>query len=217
MVHDAKEAACRVLGQIASASSPRLKLSWEPVDCVGSVARLLAVAMPMTIIVVAAFGAQVMGLSFGCCCLCWGRLGADRPGACRRHRCRSTWRGGRDRAELLGDRRGGAERRAPPSRSCCSSAFMLRLTTIGIGLRAGSLPTVVYAVVVGVAIGAVAGYGFAAKSLPLRDRKAALARTVDGWMAIGAVLLIYGLTELSAGMASWQRSRAGSAFPPLRA
>ena len=54
---------------------------------------------------------------------------------------------------------------------------------------------VLYAVSVGVAIGAAAGYGLAALFVPLRDREL-LSRDLDAWMAIGAVLLIYGLTEV---------------------
>jgi NhaP-type Na+/H+ or K+/H+ antiporter len=54
---------------------------------------------------------------------------------------------------------------------------------------------VLYAVAVGVAIGAAAGYGLATLFVRLRDRRL-LSRDLDGWMAIAAVLLIYGATEV---------------------
>jgi sodium/hydrogen antiporter len=54
---------------------------------------------------------------------------------------------------------------------------------------------VFYGIAVGLAMGALGGYGIAAASVWLRDREL-LAVDLDGWLAVPAVLTIYGLTEL---------------------
>ncbi len=60
------------------------------------------------------------------------------------------------------------------------------------------LADVVYAVVVGLALGAVGGWLLAAAVLRLRAR-GLLARDFDGWVAVGAVLVLYGAAELAGG------------------
>ena len=56
------------------------------------------------------------------------------------------------------------------------------------------LQDVLYKVLVGIAIGAALGYGIAAAAVRLRDR-GLLSPELDGWLAIAAVLVIYGATE----------------------
>ncbi len=68
-----------------------------------------------------------------------------------------------------------------------------------------------YAVPVGIAIGAAGGYGLAALFVPLREREL-LSRDLDGWMAIGAVLLIYGVTELVSAYGFLAAFAGGLAF-----
>ena len=68
------------------------------------VGRLLLIAMPLTIVAVAVFGTQVMGLSLGAAIVLAARARADRPGARGRRRRRPARRGGRERAELLDHR-----------------------------------------------------------------------------------------------------------------
>jgi NhaP-type Na+/H+ or K+/H+ antiporter len=55
---------------------------------------------------------------------------------------------------------------------------------------------VLYAIPVGLAIGAAGGYLTAALAVRLRDRELLLSR-FDGWMAIPTVLTVYGLAELA--------------------
>ena len=77
-----------------------------------SVARLLLLAMPLTIGAVALLGGALLGLSAAGRAAARRRARADRPGARRRHRRRPARRRGRARAELRADRRGRAQRRA---------------------------------------------------------------------------------------------------------
>jgi NhaP-type Na+/H+ or K+/H+ antiporter len=55
---------------------------------------------------------------------------------------------------------------------------------------------VLYAVAVGIAIGAAGGYLLGAAAVELRKRDL-LAEQLDGWMAIPAVLLVYGAAEIA--------------------
>ena len=182
------------------------ELSWT---AWGSVVRLLAVVMPMTIIAVAAFGAQVMGLSFAAAVVLGGALAPTDPVL----------------AGDIGVGPPGEEDETEPNFSVTGEAGLndgLAFPFVLFGLFAAAhddwnwvgewlAADVVYAVVVGVAIGAVAGYGFAAVFLPLRDRKL-LSPDLDGWMAIGAVLLIYGLTEFVGGYGFLAAFAGGLAF-----
>ena len=58
------------------------------------------------------------------------------------------------------------------------------------------LADVLYAVVMGLALGAVGGYGLGAAAVELRKREL-LAPQFDPWMAIPAVLLVYGAAEIA--------------------
>ena len=165
------------------------ELSWA---AWASVVRLLALVMPMTIIAIAAFGTQVMGLSFAAAVVLGGALAPTDPVL----------------AGDIGVGPPGEEDETEPNFSVTGEAGLndgLAFPFVLFGLFAAAhddwnwvgewiAADIVYAVVVGVAIGAVAGYGFAAAFVPLRDRKL-LSPDLDGWMAIGAVMLIYGLTE----------------------
>ena len=68
-----------------------------------------------------------------------------------------------------------------------------------------------YAVAVGVVVGAALGYLLAASIVWLRD-KDLLAPALDGWMAVGAVLLVYGLAEVAGGYGFLAAVAAGLAF-----
>ncbi len=63
----------------------------------------------------------------------------------------------------------------------------------------------------GLAIGAAAGYGLAAAVVWLRDRNL-LSHDLDGWLAIAAVLVIYGLTEVAGGYGFLAAFAGGVAF-----
>ena len=81
---------------------------------------------------------------------------------------------------------------ASRSRSCCWASR----SPSGDDLVEWALADVLYGIVAGIAIGALLGYGIAALTVRLRDREL-LARELDGWVAIGAVAVIYGATEVA--------------------
>jgi sodium/hydrogen antiporter len=158
-----------------------------------SVARLLAVVMPLTIVAIAVFGTQVMGLSLAAAVVLGGALAPTDPVL----------------AGDIGVGPPGEEEETEPNFSVTGEAGLndgLAFPFVLFGLFAAAqgdwdwlgewvAADVLYAVSIGVAIGAAAGYGLAALFVPLRDREL-LSRDLDGWMAIAAVLLIYGLTEV---------------------
>jgi sodium/hydrogen antiporter len=158
-----------------------------------SVARLLAVVMPLTIVAIAVFGTQVMGLSLAAAVVLGGALSPTDPVL----------------AGDIGVGPPGEEDETEPNFSVTGEAGLndgLAFPFVLFGLFAAAqgdwdwlgewvAADVLYAVSIGVAIGAAAGYGLAALFVPLRDREL-LSRDLDGWMAIAAVLLIYGLTEV---------------------
>ncbi|MEJ7801537.1 MAG: cation:proton antiporter, partial [Ilumatobacter sp.] len=73
------------------------------------------------------------------------------------------------------------------------------------------LADVLYAIVVGVAIGAGVGYSLAALAVRLRDRRL-LADRFDGWLAIPTVLIIYGLAEVAGAYGFLAAFAGGLAF-----
>ena len=156
------------------------------------VARLLIIAMPLTIAAVALFGNQVMGLSLGAAVILGAILAPTDPVL----------------AGDIGVGPPGDEEEQEPNFSITGEAGMndgLAFPFIFAGLfildPGGTdwigewvLSDVVYAVAVGVGIGAAVGFGAAALAVRLRARRM-LSPTFDGWLAIPTVLLIYGLTE----------------------
>jgi NhaP-type Na+/H+ or K+/H+ antiporter len=74
-----------------------------------------------------------------------------------------------------------------------------------------ALADVLYAVAVGVALGAGIGYGLGALAVRLR-RFDLLAPEYDGWLAIPAVLVIYGVTEVASGYGFLAAFAGGLAF-----
>ena len=160
---------------------------WAPVT------RLLAIVMPLTIAAIALFGTQVMGLSLAAAVVLGGALAPTDPVL----------------AGDIGVGPPGEEDETEPNFSITGEAGLndgLAFPFVLFGLFAAAhddwgwvgewvAADVLYAVFAGVAIGAAAGYGLAALFVPLRDRDL-LSRDLDGWMAIAAVLVIYGLTEV---------------------
>lgn len=159
----------------------------------GSVVRLLAIVMPLTILAIAVFGTQVMGLSLAAAIVLGAALAPTDPVL----------------AGDIGVGPPGEEHEAEPNFAVTGEAGLndgLAFPFVLFGLFAASredwdwigewvAADVVYAVVVGVVIGAAAGWGLGALFLRLRDREL-LSRDLDGWMAVAAVLLIYGVTEV---------------------
>ncbi|CAN5121693.1 hypothetical protein BH20ACT16_BH20ACT16_11180 [soil metagenome] len=70
---------------------------------------------------------------------------------------------------------------------------------------------VLYAVLVGTALGAAGGYAIAASIVRLRERRLMIT-ALDGWVAVAAVLLVYGLTETAGAYGFLAVFAAGVAF-----
>jgi sodium/hydrogen antiporter len=174
-----------------------------------SVARLLGIVMPLTIVAVTLFGTEVMGLSLGAAIILGAALAPTDP-------------------VLASDVGVG-----PPSEDDEHEANVALTAEAGLNdglafpfvflgayvathdgtgwLGEWLAADVLFAVVVGVVIGAIAGYLIAASIVWLRDREL-LAPALDGWVAVGAVLLVYGLAEAAGGYGFLATFAAGLAF-----
>ena len=160
--------------------------------------RLLVVAMPITIAAVALLGSLLLGLSLGAAVFLGAALAPTDP-------------------VLAGDVSVGPpgdEDEHEPNFSLTSEAGLndglafpfvfLGLLLADAGRDAGDwwtwlLGDLLYAVVAGVAVGAVLGVAAAWSVKRLRDR-ALLVPHLDGFHAIATALVIYGVTELVAGL-----------------
>jgi NhaP-type Na+/H+ or K+/H+ antiporter len=157
-----------------------------------SVWRLLGIVMPLTIAAVALFGTQVMGLSLGAAIILGAVLAPTDP-------------------VLAGDvgvgPPGDEDEREPNFAITAEAglndglAFPFVFLGVFVAEQGGTAwlgewlaADVLYAVVAGIALGAAGGYGLAAASVRLRDAHL-LNSAFDGFIAIAALLLIYGLTE----------------------
>ena len=186
----------------------KLDRSLRPRDW-GSVARLLVLTMPLTIAAVAAYGVWVMGLPLAAAILLASALAPTDP-------------------VLAGDIGVGppGEEDESETRFAVTAeaglndglAFPFVVLALFVSGRPGAgwlpewiLADVVYAVLVGVAIGAAGGYAIAALLLPLRDRRLVLPE-LDGWVPIAAVLVVYGVAELASAYGFLAAFAAGIAF-----
>ena len=174
-----------------------------------SVTRLLAVAMPLTIVAVTVFGAAAMGLSVAAAIVLAAALAPTDPVL----------------AGDLGVGPPGEDDEQEPNFAITAEAGLndgLAFPFVILGLFVAAhadaswvaewvLADLLYAVVVGVAIGAAAGYGLGALAVRLR-RHDLLAAEYDGWLAIPAVLVIYGLTEVANGYGFLAAFVGGLAF-----
>jgi NhaP-type Na+/H+ or K+/H+ antiporter len=156
-----------------------------------NVARLLLIAMPLTIGAIALFGNLVMGLSLGAAIALGACLAPTDPVL----------------AGDIGVGPPGDEDEREPNFSITGEAglndglafpFLLLGVAIaeGDGLLEWAIADVVYGIVVGIAIGALLGFAVAWLTVRLRDREL-LAKELDGWVAIAAVAVIYGATEIA--------------------
>jgi NhaP-type Na+/H+ or K+/H+ antiporter len=161
-----------------------------------SVWRLLLIAMPLTIAAVAAFGATVMGLSLGAAIILGAILSPTDPVL----------------AGDLGIGPPGEEDEREPRFAVTAEAGLndgLAFPFVMLGMfvaaegGTGWLPDwlgadVLYSIVAGLVIGGGGGVALAWAAVRLRDREF-LAVVLDGWLALAAVLLIYGVTEIAGG------------------
>lgn len=175
----------------------------------GSVARLLVIVMPLTIAAVAVFASEVMGLSLAAAVLLGAALAPTDPVL----------------AGDIGVGPPGQEDEREPHFAITAEAglndglaFPFVFAGIFIAREGGTgwiagwvLADVVYAILVGLALGACIGYGIAALVVPLRDRRL-LSHDLDGWLAIAAVLAIYGATEAAGAYGFLAAFAGGLAF-----
>ena len=160
----------------------------------GSVARLLGVVMPLTIAAIALFGSAVMGLSLGAAIILGASLAPTDP-------------------VLAGDvgvgPPGDAVEHEPnfavTAEAGLNDGLAFPFVFIGayVAAEGGSdwlgewlAADVLYAVVAGIALGAAGGYAIAWSFVRLRERHLMIG-ALDGWVAIAAVLFVYGLTEVA--------------------
>jgi NhaP-type Na+/H+ or K+/H+ antiporter len=174
-----------------------------------SVARLLGIVMPLTIAAVTLFGTAVMGLSLGAAIILGAALAPTDPVL----------------AGDVGVGPPGEDDEYEPNVALTAEAglndglaFPFVLLGVYVTTRHGTgwlgewlAADVVYGVAVGVLVGAALGYLIAASIVWLRDREL-LAPALDGWMAVGAVLLVYGLAEVAGGYGFLAAFAAGLAF-----
>ena len=169
------------------------RLSWREW---GSVVRLLGIVMPLTIAAIALVGGLVMGLSLGAAVVLGAALAPTDP-------------------VLAGDvgvgPPGEEDEREPhfavTAEAGLNDGLAFPFVTLGLFVAAEGgggwiaewlLADALYAVAVGVGIGALGGWLLAAGVLRLRA-KGLLARELDGWVAVAAVLVLYGAAELIGG------------------
>lgn len=171
-----------------------------------NVIRLLLVAMPLTIGAVALFGAWALGLSAGAAIALGACLAPTDPVL----------------AGDIGVGPPGDEEEREPNFSITGEAGLndglaFPFLLLGVVIAQGdsvlewALADGVYAIVAGLAIGVALGHGIAALAVHLRDRRL-LATELDGWLAIGAVLLIYGVTEVAGAYGFLAAFAGGVAF-----
>lgn len=166
--------------------------SWEWT----SVARLLLIAMPLTIAAIAAFGVGVMGLSLGAAIILGAMLAPTDPVL----------------AGDLGIGPPGEEDEREPRFAVTAEAglndglaFPFVMLGMFVAVEGGTgwaldwlAADVVYGIGAAIAIGGASGVALAWAAVRLRDRQF-LATELDGWLALACVLLIYGVTEIAGG------------------
>jgi NhaP-type Na+/H+ or K+/H+ antiporter len=170
---------------------------------------LLGVVMPLTIAAVAAFGAVGMSLSAGAAIVLGAALAPTDPVL----------------AGELGVGPPGERDEAEPAFALTSEAglndglafpFVLLGLIVAGGWDAGEIAEwlaadVAYATLAGVAIGAAGGWGLSAVAARLRERSL-VDRELDGWAALGAVLAIYGVTQVAGAYGFLAAFAGGIAF-----
>ncbi len=157
-----------------------------------STRRLILLVMPLTIAAVAAFGSLVMGLSLGAAIVLGAALAPTDPVLASDVQVGPP-----------GQRRERETHFALTSEAGLNDGLAFPFVILGLFIAEGSsdwfsewlVADVLYAIGVGVLIGVAAGLVLSATTAWLQ-RRGWLAEDFDGWLAIAAVLAIYGLTEM---------------------
>lgn len=154
---------------------------------------LLAVAMPISIALVAAFGSLMMGLPIGAAILLGAVLAPTDPVLAG-----DVGVGG------PGDERQGEPRFTLSAEAAANDGLASPFVVMGLfvaeqggtgWLGEWALIDLLYAVVVAAVIGIGLGYGIGGLLTRLRDRRM-LGRHLDGWVALPTALVVYGVCEL---------------------
>lgn len=174
-----------------------------------SVATLLVVVMPLTIAAIAVFGMVAMGLSFGAALLLGAILAPTDPVLAGDVGLAGV--GG----EIYGEPRLSLHTEAGFNDGLASPFVVLGLLAAERGgtswLGEWVLADLLYAAGLALAFGLAAGFG--AAWLVTRGRAAGLvAAHLDGFLAFGVVLVVYGLTEAAGGYGLLAVFAAGFAF-----
>ena len=178
-------------------------LHWKEWRGVG---RLLAIAMPLTIGAIVLYATGAMGLSLAAAIALGAALAPTDPVL----------------AGDIGVGPPGDEDKHEPNFALTGEAglndglafpfiFLAAFVAEDKGLGEWLLADVVYGVLVGVAIGAAFGYGMAGAVVRLREREL-FSPDWDGWLAVAAVLVIYGVTELAGAYGFLAAFAGGVAF-----
>lgn len=154
---------------------------------------LIAVVMPLTIGLVALFASVAMGLSIGAAIVLGAALAPTDPVLARDVRVDPPGEGDRNETTF-----------ALTSEAGLNDGLAFPFIFLGLLVVEGDfnffsdwfLPDVIYAIGVGVVFGFAGGHLIAWGSDWLR-RRGWLAPEFDSWLALGAVLAIYGLTEIA--------------------
>ena len=188
-----------------------LERAFEP-RAWSSVTRLLVIAMPLTIGAVALFGTTVMGLSLGAAIMLGAILAPTDPVLA-----------GDVGVGPPGEEDEGETHFALTAEAGLNDGLAFPFVFLGafVAAQQGSDWTdwiaewvaadVVYAVLAGAALGAAGGYGIAAGIVRLRERRLII-HALDGWVALGAVLLVYGVAEIAGTYGFLAVFAAGVAF-----
>ena len=173
-----------------------------------STTRLIALVMPLTIAGVAAFAGAAMGLSLGAAILLGAILAPTDPVLASEVQVGPPGEGDEPEPHF-----------ALTSEAGLNDGLAFPFVFLGLFVAASEggwavewlLADVVYAITVGVAVGAAAGWGLGAATAWLRNREMLLAE-YDGWLAIAAVLAVYGLTEVAGAYGFLAAFSGGLAF-----
>lgn len=158
-----------------------------------SAVRLLAIVMPLTIVAVAVFGTEVMGLSLGAAIILGAVLAPTDPVLAGEVGVSGPSEGDGTEANIALTTEAGLND---------GLAFPFVFLGVFVATRDGTgwlvewmVADVLYAVVVGLAGGLLAGRVLAADVVRRRD-KGLLERDLDGYLALAAVLAVYGVIEV---------------------
>lgn len=169
--------------------------------------RLLGITMPLTVAAITVLGSEVVGLPIATAILLGAVLAPTDPVLASDVQLRGPGDGETDE---LGDGQGDGEaadevRFALTSEAGLNDGLAFPITNLAIAIAAGGswvVPWVLDDVVLKLAVGLVAGLllGRAiAAAVFARSSRFALARTGQGFVALGATLGVYGITELVHG------------------